>query len=97
MQMKYVNPSNGDCKAGSHAFRRFRNTCLRNYTQCPEGLLKYWMGHPGDGMSDRYDKIKDDLAFRKTWAEQCGVGFSIGSVVPNVPKKAVKNAALKAA
>jgi integrase len=96
-QMKYVNPYTGDHKAGSHAFRRFRNTYLRNYTQCPEGLLKYWMGHAGDSMSYRYDKIKDDLAFRKMWAEKCGTGFDLGSVVPIVPKKAVKNAALKAA
>ncbi len=96
-QMEYVNPYTRNHKAGDHAFRRFRNTYLRNYTQCPEGLLKYWMGHAGDSMSDLYDKIKDDLAFRLTWAEQSGIGFNIGSVVPNVPKMDVKNAALKAA
>jgi hypothetical protein len=95
--MKYVNPYTGDYKAGSHAFRRFRNTYLRNYIQCPEGLLKYWMCHTGHSMSDLYGKIKDDLAFRLTWAEKSGIGFDLGSVVPNVPKMAVKNAALKAA
>lgn len=42
-----------------------RNTYLRNYTQCPEGLYKYWMGHAGKDMSDLYDKIKEDVAFRK--------------------------------
>lgn len=84
--MGYVNPYTGDHKAGSHAFRRFRNTYLRNYTQCPEGLMKYSLGHAGDSMCDRYDTIKDDLAFRKMWAEKCGVGFDLGSVVPIEPK-----------
>ena len=36
-------------KAGSHAFRRFRNTYLRNHTSTPQGLYKFWMGHAGDG------------------------------------------------
>jgi hypothetical protein len=37
---------------------------LRNKTQCPEGLRNYWMGHAGRDMSDLYDKIKEDVAFR---------------------------------
>jgi hypothetical protein len=37
-------------------------------------------------MGDLYDKIKEDLAFRKEWAEKCGFGFKLPSVVPNVPK-----------
>src|SRR5450755_3460073 len=45
----------------NHAFRRFRNTYLRNYAECPEGLYKYWMGHAGKDMSDLYDKIKEDV------------------------------------
>jgi hypothetical protein len=35
---------------------------------------------------DLYDKIKEDVAFRRKWAEQCGFGFDLLSVVPNVPK-----------
>ena len=62
--MKYVNPFTGKHKAGNHAFRRFRNTYLRNYTECPEGLYKYWMGHAGRNMSDLYDKVKEDVGFR---------------------------------
>jgi integrase len=42
-----VNQYTGNHKAGNHAFRRFRNTYLRNHTECPEGLYKYWMGHAG--------------------------------------------------
>jgi hypothetical protein len=48
-------------------------------------------------MSDLYDKIKEDVPFRKKWAAQCGFGFELPSVVPNVPKKAVKTKAAKAA
>lgn len=74
-ELNYVNPYTGTHKAGNHAFRRFRNTYLRNYTDCPEGLYKYWMGHAEKDMSDLYDKIKEDVAFRRKWAEQCGFGF----------------------
>ncbi len=96
-KLKYVNPHTGTHKAGNHAFRRFRNTFLRNKTQCPEGLRNYWMGHSGDSMDDLYDKIKEDVQFRKTWAEKCGFGFELCSVVPNVPKIAKKTKAQKAA
>ena len=75
----------GTYKAGNHAFRRFRNTHLRNRTACPEGLVKFWMGHADESMGDLYDKIKEDVAFRKEWAEKCGFGFNLPSVVPNVP------------
>ncbi|HTT20800.1 MAG TPA: site-specific integrase [Candidatus Sulfotelmatobacter sp.] len=85
-QLAYVNSHTGTHKAGNHAFRRFRNTFLRNYTACPEGLYKFWMGHAGKDMSDLYDKIKEDVAFRRKWAEQCGFGFELPSVVPNVPR-----------
>ena len=73
-------------KAGNHAFRRFRNTYLRNKTACPEGLRNYWMGHAGNSMDDLYDKIKEDIEFRQLWAEKSGYGFDLPSVVPNVPK-----------
>jgi integrase len=56
-KLGYVNPHTGTHKAGNHAFRRFRNTYLRNHTACPEGLYKYWMGHAEKDMSDLYDKI----------------------------------------
>ena len=95
--MNYVNPHTGTHKAGNHAFRRFRNTYLRNYTECPEGLYKYWMGHADKDMSDLYDKIKEDVPFRKKWAGQCGFGFELPSVVPNVPKKEDETKAVRAA
>ena len=63
----------GTHKPGNQAFRRFRNTFLRNYTECPGGLYKYRSGHAGKDMSDFYDKIKEDIQFRKKWSEQCGL------------------------
>ncbi len=39
-------------KAGFHGFRRYRNTFLRNVARCPDGLLKYWLGHADKSMSE---------------------------------------------
>ena len=66
---------------------------LRNRTEIPEGLRKYWMGHPDESLSDLYDKISEDVEFRRKWAEKCGFGFELSSVVPNVPKMLEKDAA----
>lgn len=85
-QLGFVNPVTGTHKGGNHAFRRFRNTYLRNRTECPEGLRNFWMGHADQSMADLYDKIKDDVAFRREWAEKCGFGFNLPSVVPSVPR-----------
>jgi hypothetical protein len=41
-------------------------------------------------MSEHYDRIKNDVAFRKNVANRCGVGFdvqvSLVSIEPNEPK-----------
>jgi hypothetical protein len=65
---------------------------LRNYTNCRQGLIDFWLGHAANDMSDLYDKIKDDLAFRRAKAEEVGIGFEISPIVPNVPKSASKTA-----
>jgi len=39
------------------------------------------LGDAGEDMSDLYDKIKEDVGFRKKWAERCGFGFELPSVV----------------
>jgi integrase len=80
----------GHPRAGFHAFRRFRNTYLRNYTSCPNGLRKFWLGWSGKDMSDHYDKIREDTAFRREVAERVGIGFELPSIVPNVPKIAAR-------
>ena len=99
-QLGHINPHTGNHKAGNHAFRRFRNTYLRNYTQCTEGVRNFWMGHADESMGDLYDKIKEDVAFRRNLAELCGFGFKLPSVVPNVPnvpKNGARSDSLKAA
>jgi integrase len=77
-------------KAGGHAFRRYRNTYLRNFTSCPESLINFWLGWGEQGMAGRYDKIRADVAFRKEVAASCGVGFdvpgSLDSIEPSEPK-----------
>ncbi len=88
----YIDPMTQRSKSGFHAFRRYRNTWLRNMTPCPEGLRKFWLGHAGRDMADRYDKIKVDRAFRLEMAEACGLGFDLPEVVPTVPRKEVSNA-----
>jgi integrase len=63
-------------QCGFHAFRRFRNTHLRN-SLCPDGLLKFWMGHSAKDMSDHYDKVRDDVQFRRDVAKSLSVGFQL--------------------
>jgi integrase len=80
-------------RCGFHAFRRFRNTYLRNYTSCPSGLRNFWLGWSGKDMSDHYDKIREDAAFRREVSESVGIGFELpkSAIVPsvgNVPKSA---------
>ena len=69
---------------------------MRNKTARPEGLRNYWMGHAGNSMDDLYDKMREDIEFRKLWTEKCGYGFQLPSVVPNVPKIGPKFAEAKA-
>jgi hypothetical protein len=55
------------------------------------------MGHADEDMSDLYDKIKEDVKFRREWSEKCGFGFDLTQVVPNVPKIEEKGEVRKAA
>jgi len=75
-------------KRGFHSFRRFRNTHLRK-SGCPDGLIKFWMGHANKDMTDRYDKVREDVEFRKDVAEAMGVGFELPKTLncSNVPKQ----------
>jgi integrase len=78
-------------RCGFHALRRFRNTYLRNYTSCPNGLRNFWLGWSGKDMSDHYDKIREDTDYRRDVAKSVGIGFDVpkptsvpkGRVVPN--------------
>lgn len=78
----------GISKRGFHSFRRFRNTHLRK-SGCPDGLIKFWMGHANKDMTDRYDKVREDVEFRKEVANSVGVGFEVPKTLncSNVPKR----------
>ena len=52
----------------------------------PKGLYKYWTTDADESISDLYDKIKEDVAFRLEWAEKCGLGSEPPSIVRKVPK-----------
>lgn len=58
-----------------HSLRRFRVTHLRK--TAPEGLIRFWTGHANASVTDRYDKIRVDVAARKSAAEKAGLGFSL--------------------
>lgn len=64
-------------KAGNHAFRRFRDTYLRNEARTPDSIIKYWMGHAGKDMTDLYDKAGTWRKTRCDEAERAGIGFTL--------------------
>jgi integrase len=70
-------------KSGAHAFRRFRTTWLRKQL-APEDLIRFWLGHANQGVTDSYSKLKEDVTFRKQVAEQAGIGFELPAEKPEV-------------
>jgi len=76
-------------RCGFHSFRRYRNTFLRN-SLCPDGLLKFWMGHAAKDMSDRYDRVREDVQFRRDVAKSFGVGFELPKALTAMRPKAEK-------
>lgn len=62
---------------GFHSLRRFRVTYLRR-AGVPENLLEYWVGHARKSITDRYDKVGEDVVTRKLWATKAGLGFDLG-------------------
>jgi hypothetical protein len=71
-------------KCGFHAFRRYRVTHLRKQ-RVPEDLLRFWVGHADQSVTDGYSKVKEDVEFRRFTAEQAGLGFHMPTVVPKLP------------
>lgn len=61
---------------GFHAFRRFRATHLR-MTQAPEDLIRYWLGHSSNQITDRYSKLAERVDVRREWVEKVGLGFEL--------------------
>jgi integrase len=54
-------------KTGFHAMRRFRTTWLRKQ-RAPEDLIKFWLGHAKQSVTDDYSKLAEDLEFRSVVA-----------------------------
>jgi len=90
----YKNDFDEDLSAGTHIFRRFRITYLRNRAFCPPGLRHFWLGHSDgddreeirDVMGEWYDTSGSDRELRLEAAEKCGLGFDLPNDVPSVPK-----------
>jgi integrase len=78
----------GISRCGFHAYRRFRNTHLRQ-SRCPTSILKYWMGHADRDMSALYDKSAEDVTYRRDVCRSMGVGFSLPKTLADGPLKVV--------
>lgn len=64
-------------KIGLHCFRRFRTETLRRAC-VPEDLIKQWLGHAKDTVTDFYASgLKNDLAWRQEQCARAGLGFSL--------------------
>jgi len=64
---------------GFHAFRRYRITRLRELGT-PEDIVRYWAGHAGSGITDRYSKLAENKELRKQWAVRAGLGFDVPEI-----------------
>ena len=80
-------------KAGFHAMRRFRTTWLRKQ-RAPEDLIKFWLGHAKQSITDGYSMLAQDVEFRREVAEKLGPGFEVpASMTPTTPRKRRKSKA----
>ena len=63
---------------GLHAFRRYRTEVLRR-AGCPEDLVRMWLGHASESITDWYALgLRNDEARRKEWCARVGLGFDLG-------------------
>jgi integrase len=61
---------------GFHAFRRFRATRLRE-VGISEEIIRCWLGHADQTISDRYSKLAENVELRKQLAARASLGFAI--------------------
>ena len=54
-------------KAGNHAFRRFRDTFLKNHTNCPEGVLHFWLGWARRACRDTTTRVRTTWRSARMW------------------------------
>src|SRR5215472_1850057 len=76
----------GKAPCGFHAFRRFRVAHLRMQT-VPELLLRIWIGHSTEGITDKYalEGMKSNTFFRAMTAQKAGLGFALTLLVEKLP------------
>jgi integrase len=73
---------------GFHAFRRFRVTHLRDQGT-PEDILRFWIGHADQSVTDRYSKMSKRIQSRREWAEKVGLGFDLPASCTQCTKEGV--------
>jgi integrase len=82
--------AHGVGKTGFHAMRRFRTTWLRKQ-RTPEDLIRFWLGHAKQSMTDGYSMLAQDVEFRQEVSEKLGTGFDVpASMTPTTPRKSAK-------
>jgi len=54
---------------GFHSFRRYRITRLRELG-VPEDIVRFWVGHEGQSITDRYSKLSENVELRRTWSRR---------------------------
>ena len=54
--------------SGFHCFRRYRISRLRE-NGTPEDIIRYWAGHAGAGITDRYSKLAEMSSY---WSKVVG-------------------------
>ena len=64
---------------GFHSFRRYRISRLRELG-VPEDIIRYWVGHEGHGITDRYSELAQNRELRAGWAKKAGLGFPLPGV-----------------
>jgi len=71
--------------AGSHTFRRFRESILK-MSQVRNVLIDFWMGHANGEMSGRYGKqLLDNIK----WRQECAAKVDLGFTLPEVENEAL--------
>jgi integrase len=64
---------------GFHNFRRFRITRLRELGVA-EDILRFWIGHEGRGITDRYSKLGENAELRREWSIYANLGFELPEI-----------------
>jgi hypothetical protein len=83
----------GAAKTGFHAMRGFRPTWLRKQ-RAPEDLIRFWLGHAEQCMTDAYSKLAEDVEFRIQVAETAGTGFAVPTTMRPMRRRKSQQAVL---